>query len=186
MCQRRVSAWRRWWAVVDTPRRTVWETLHEPRAETWAMVVAYGIATVTGVASLLSTLHAGPLPTGTWSTRIVASVLLVVAGALGVPTAWRGVWRLERIATLWVGIAAVLRIVAIVTFSDSLAEATAIYGTGTWLMILAGMRMRWVRIAPSDYRLGAGPIPTVMEAELEAEEATRHLREKEHGGARCG
>lgn len=75
----------------------LWETLHEPRAVTALMVGAYVALVMGGVAGLATEQHVGPVVT--WvSTITYASAIL--AGGLGAPTAWQGIYWLERLAAL--------------------------------------------------------------------------------------
>lgn len=148
------------------------------------MVGFYGFMAVSGVSVFLT--EQGVLPTGTYSTRLSAAAALVLGGVIGAPTAWRGVWRMERVATVWIGVAAVLRIIAVVTFHDTVAEPTAIFAGAAWVGVIVAMRLRWLRIRVSDYRADAGPIPAHLEAELAMERLRRAEGDRKCRGAQCG
>lgn len=180
----RWARWARFWRAVSASHRGVWESLHEPRQETVAMVGFYGFMAVSGVSVFLT--EQGVLPTGTYSTRLSAAAALVLGGVIGAPTAWRGVWRMERVATVWIGVAAVLRIIAVVTFHDTVAEPTAIFAGAAWVGVIVAMRLRWLRIRVSDYRADAGPIPAHLEAELAMERLRRAEGDRKCRGAQCG
>jgi hypothetical protein len=155
------------------PLATLWESLHEPRQETAMFVAGYTVLALAGLGVLLTA--AGPLPTGTWSARVAAGGVLLIGGALGAPTAWRGMWWLERVATVIIGVGAVLRILAIFVFRDSVAEPTAILGIGAWIFIVLMMRVRSLRVSAAPFRFGAGPLLPETQAQLAAD----RLREAE-------
>ena len=75
------------------PLRRVWASLHEPPAVTGVIVAYYGVLAVLGVMGLATEAPAPPMiryvSTAAW-------VACIVSGVVGAPSAWRGVWWLER------------------------------------------------------------------------------------------
>lgn len=68
-------------------------TMKEPRSVTGVMVVVYCLISITGMLFLLR------VDSLSWIV-IVAGAIMLVAGLLGAPSAWRGSWWLEGPAAL--------------------------------------------------------------------------------------
>ena len=64
------------------PWSTVWGTLHEPRVVTAAQVTAYALLAATG-ALVLTAAHLD-------ADVALGAVLMILGGAVGIPSAWRG------------------------------------------------------------------------------------------------
>lgn len=131
--------------------------MEEPRSLTAVMVWVYCLIFITGFMFLL---RVGSLP---WVV-IVASVVMLVSGILGAPSAWRGSWWLE-------GPAALLAVIGMLLISiDELLLPTAHV---RWplhdiiLSVIIGLfflgRAFWVW--PYSYRPGVLPKTELEEAE---------------------
>ena len=141
-------------------------TMEEPRSVTAVMVVVYGLISVTGTSFLL---RVGGL---SWIV-IVAGVIMLVAGILGAPSAWRGSWWLE-------GPAALLAVVGMQLISiDELLLPTAHVRWPLHVIILSviiGLLFlgRAFRVWPYSYRPGVLPKTELEKAE---EKYTRTRKE---------
>lgn len=137
--------------------RSIFSTMEEPRSVTGVTVVVYCLISVTGVMFLL---HVGSLP---WVV-ITASVVMLVSGILGAPSAWRGSWWLE-------GPAALLAVVGMLLISiDELLLPTAHVRWPLHVIILSVIiglfflaRALWVW--PYSYRPGVLPKTELEKAE---------------------
>ena len=132
-------------------------TTEEPRSVTAVMVVVYGLISVTGMLFLL---RVGGL---SWIV-IVAGVIMLVAGILGAPSAWRGSWWLE-------GPAALFAVVGMLLISiDELLLPTAHVRWPLHVIILSviiGLLFlgRALRVWPYSYRPGVLPKTELEKAE---------------------
>ena len=146
--------------------RNLLNTMEEPRSVTSVTVVVYCLISVAGMLFLL---RVGSLP---WMV-IVAGVIMLVAGVLGAPSAWRGSWWLE-------GPAALLAVVGMLLISiDELLLPTAHV---RWplhdiiLTVIIGLLFvaRALRVWPYSYRPGVLPKTELEKAE---EKYTRTRKE---------
>lgn len=137
--------------------RKLLDTMEEPRSVTSVMVVVYCLISVTGVMFLL---RVGSL---SWMV-IVAGAIMLVAGILGAPSAWRGSWWLE-------GPAALLAVVGMLVISiDELLLPTAHVRWPLHVIILSviiGLFFlgRALRVWPYSYRPGVLPKTELEKAE---------------------
>lgn len=131
--------------------------MEEPRSVTAAMVAIYCLISFTGVPFLLR------VSSLSWIV-IVASVVMLVAGLLGAPSAWRGSWWLE-------GPAALLAVVGMLLISiDELLLPTAHVRWPLHVIILSviiGLFFlgRALRVWPYSYRPGVLPKTELEKAE---------------------
>lgn len=154
-------------AVIYTiDMKNLLSTMEEPRSVTAVMVLVYGLIAVTGTLFLL---RVGSL---SWIV-IVAGAIMLVAGLLGVPSAWRGSWWLE-------GPAALLAVVGMLLISiDEVLVPTAHV---RWplhdiiLSVIIGLLFlgRAFRVWPYSYRPGVLPKTELEKAE---EKYTRTRKE---------
>lgn len=150
-------------ATLTRQHRTVWESLHEPRKVTLIMMGTYFAGFV--LAMIIFTSIPGPLPEGVFSARLVAGVLLAVAGFLGVPGAWRGWWFLEQFAVISVMFAVGAIAVSTLFFVNVSGVSRAI-GVFLAVMVELFMLTRWQRVSKSNYRADAGPLLPEHRTEL--------------------
>lgn len=142
------------------------DTLEEPRAVTAVTVLVYCLIFATGFMFLL---HVGSL---SWMV-IVASAIMLVAGLLGAPSAWRGSWWLE-------GPAALLAVVGMLLISiDELLLPTAHVRWPLYIILLSVIIVlfflgRALLVWPYSYRPGVLPKTELEKAE---EKYTRTRRE---------
>ena len=140
--------------------------MEEPRSVTAVMVVVYLLISFTGTLFLL---RVGTL---SWLV-IVASVIMLVSGLLGAPSAWMGSWWLE-------GPAALLAVVGMLLISiDELLLPTAHVRWPLHVIILSviiGLLFvgRALRVWPYSYRPGVLPKTELEKAE---EKYTRTRKE---------
>lgn len=131
--------------------------MEEPRSVTAVMVVVYALISFTGTLFLL---RVGSL---SWMV-IVAGAIMMVAGLLGAPSAWRGSWWLE-------GPAALLAVVGMLLISiDELLLPTAHVRWPLHVIILSviiGLLFlgRALRVWPYSYRPGVLPKTELEKAE---------------------
>lgn len=156
----------------------LWMTMHEPRVVTLGFVIAYCILAYGGV--IVVNVDHGTLPLGVYTARMVAAWSLIVGGLLGAPTAWRGVWWLERIATVILAFAAFSRILAILGMGELYDDGQQAFAITVWAAMIAVMwgRFAWVEVSP--FRGGSGPLLPEMDAALSrvrAEQAEHHGRD---------
>lgn len=146
--------------------RNLLNTMEEPRSVTAVTVVVYCLISFTGMLFLL---RVGTL---SWVV-IVAGAIMVVAGLLGAPSAWRGSWWLE-------GPAALLAVVGMLLISiDEFLLPTAHV---RWplhdiiLSVIIGLLFlgRVFRVWPYSYRPGVLPKTELEKAE---EKYTRTRKE---------
>lgn len=146
--------------------RNLLNTMQEPRSVTSVMVVVYCLISVTGMLFLL---WVGSL---SWIV-IVAGAIMLVAGLLGAPSAWRGSWWLE-------GPAALLAVVGILLVSiDEVLVPTAHVRWALHVIILSviiGLLFlgRAFQVWPYSYRPGVLPKTELEKAE---EKYTRTRKE---------
>ena len=140
--------------------------MEEPRSVTSVIVVVYCLVSFTGMMFLL---RVGSL---SWIV-IVAAAIMLVAGLLGAPSAWRGSWWLE-------GPAALLAVVGMLLISiDELLLPTAHV---RWplhdiiLSVIIGLLLlgRAFQVWPYSYRPGVLPKTELEKAE---EKYTRTCKE---------
>ena len=152
--------------IYNIAMKNILNTMEEPRSVTSVTVVVYCLISVAGMLFLL---RVGSLP---WMV-IVAGVIMLVAGVLGAPSAWRGSWWLE-------GPAALLAVVGMLLISiDELLLPTAHV---RWplhdiiLTVIIGLLFvaRALRVWPYSYRPGVLPKTELEKAE---EKYTRTRKE---------
>lgn len=137
--------------------RTLLDTMEEPRLVTAVMVIVYWLISFTGTLFLL---RVGSL---SWMV-IVAGAIMLVAGLLGAPSAWRGSWWLE-------GPAALLAVVGMLLISiDELLLPTAHVRWPLHVIILSVIiglffLARALRVWPYSYRPGVLPKTELEKAE---------------------
>lgn len=145
-------------AVVYTVvMRNLLDTMEEPRSVTAVMVLVYWLISFTGTLFLL---RVGSL---SWIV-IVAGAIMLVAGLLGAPSAWRGSWWLE-------GPAALLAVVGMLLIS--IDEALLPTAHVRWplhviiLSVIIGLLFlgRALRVWPYSYRPGVLPKTELEKAE---------------------
>lgn len=140
--------------------------MEEPRSVTSVIVAVYCLISVAGMLFLL---RVGSL---SWIV-IVAGAIMLVAGLLGAPSAWRGSWWLE-------GPAALLAVVGILLISiDEVVVATAHVRWplhGIILSVIIGLLFlgRAFQVWPYSYRPGVLP---KTELEKAKEKYTRTRKE---------
>lgn len=145
--------------------KSILDTMQEPRSVTAVMVMVYCLISVTGAMFLL---RVGSL---SWVV-IVAGAIMLVAGLLGAPSAWRGSWWLE-------GPAALLAVVGMLLISiDELLLPTAHVRWPLHVIILSviiGLLFlgRALRVWPYSYRPGVLP-KTELEKAKEKYTRTRN------------
>lgn len=133
------------------------DTLEEPRSVTAVMVMVYWLISLTGTLFLF---RVGNL---SWIV-IVAGAIMMVAGLLGAPSAWRGSWWLE-------GPAALLAVVGMLLISiDEVLLPTAHVRWPLHVIILSviiGLFFlgRALRVWPYSYRPGVLPKTELEKAE---------------------
>lgn len=146
--------------------RNLLDTMEEPRSVTSVMVVVYCLISVTGMLFLLR------VDSLSWLV-IVAGMIMLVAGLLGAPSAWRGSWWLE-------GPAALLAVVGMLLISiDELLLPTAHVRWPLHVIILSVIiglffLARALQIWPYSYRPGVLPKTELEKAE---EKYTRTRKE---------
>lgn len=137
--------------------RNLLDTMEEPRSVTAVMVMVYLLISFTGTLFLL---RVGTL---SWVV-IVAGAIMLVAGILGAPSAWRGSWWLE-------GPAALLAVVGMLLISiDELLLPTAHVRWPLHVIILSVIiglffLARALRVWPYSYRPGVLPKTELEKAE---------------------
>ena len=137
--------------------KNILSTMQEPRSVTAVMVIVYWLISLTGTLFLL---RVGTL---SWVV-IVAGAIMVVAGLLGAPSAWRGSWWLE-------GPAALLAVVGMLLISiDEVLVPTAHVRWPLHVIILSviiGLLFlgRALRVWPYSYRPGVLPKTELEKAE---------------------
>lgn len=137
--------------------KNILNTMEEPRSVTAVMAAVYCLISFTGTLFLL---RVGSL---SWIV-IVAGAIMLVAGILGAPSAWRGSWWLE-------GPAALLAVVGMLLISiDELLIPTAHVRWPLHVIILSviiGLLFlgRALRVWPYSYRPGVLPKTELEEAE---------------------
>ena len=133
------------------------DTMEEPRSVTAVMVMVYCLISFTGTLFLL---RLGSLSL----VVIVAGAIMLVAGLLGAPSAWRGSWWLE-------GPAALLAVVGMLLISiDEVLLPTAHVRWPLHVIILSviiGLLFlgRAFRVWPYSYRPGVLPKTELEKAE---------------------
>ena len=143
--------------IYTVAMKNVLSTMEEPRSVTAVMVAVYCLISVTGMLFLL---RVGSL---SWIV-IVAGAIMLVAGLLGAPSAWRGSWWLE-------GPAALLAVVGMLLISiDELLLPTAHVRWPLHVIILSviiGLLFlgRALRVWPYSYRPGVLPKTELEKAE---------------------
>lgn len=143
--------------IYNIAMKNIFSTMEEPRSVTSVMVVVYCLISVTGMLFLL---RVGSL---SWIV-IVAGAIMLVAGLLGAPSAWRGSWWLE-------GPAALLAVVGMLLISvDELLLPTAHVRWPLHVIILSviiGLLFlgRALRVWPYSYRPGVLPKTELEKAE---------------------
>ena len=143
--------------VYTVVMKNILDTMEEPRLVTAAMVAIYCLISATGFMFLL---RVGSLQ---W-TVITAGAVMLVSGALGAPSAWRGSWWLE-------GPAALLAVVGMLLISiDELLLPTAHVRWPLHVIILSviiGLFFlgRALRVWPYSYRPGVLPKTELEKAE---------------------
>ena len=144
-------------AIYTITMKNLLNTMEEPRAVTAVMVVVYWLISFTGTLFLL---RVGSL---SWIV-IVAGAIMMVAGLLGAPSAWRGSWWLE-------GPAALLAVVGMLLISiDEVLLPTAHVRWPLHVIILSviiGLLFlgRALRVWPYSYRPGVLPKTELERAE---------------------
>ena len=144
-------------AIYTIAMENIFSSMEEPRSVTSVMVVVYCLISVTGVMFLL---RVDSLP---WVV-IMAGVIMLVSGILGVPSAWRGSWWLE-------GPAALLGVVGMLLISiDELLLPTAHVRWPLHVIILSVIislffLARALRVWPYSYRPGVLPKTELEKAE---------------------
>lgn len=131
--------------------------MSEPRSVTAVMVVIYTAITITGIGFLTN------ITALSWVV-VLASVLMVVSGILGAPSAWLGSWWLE-------GPAALTSVVGIMLISIN--ELVLNTGHVRWplhviilsVIIALFFFARALRVWPYSYRPGVLPKSRLEEAE---------------------
>lgn len=137
--------------------KSLLNSMEEPRSVTAVMVLVYWLISFTGILFLL---RIGSL---SWLV-IVAGAIMLVAGLLGAPSAWRGSWWLE-------GPAALLAVVGMLLISiDEVLLPTAHVRWPLHVIILTviiGLLFvgRALRIWPYSYRPGVLPKTELEKAE---------------------
>ena len=152
----------------------LWMTMHEPRVVTFGFVLAYAIFAYGGLI-IVATDH-GMLPLGVYTARMVAGWCLVVGGLIGAPTAWKGAWWAERVATVFIAFAVFARILAILGMGELYDDGQQAFAITIWAALIAVMwaRFAWVEVSP--FRGGAGPLLPEMDAALARVRAERAER----------
>lgn len=146
--------------------KNILSTMKEPRSVTAAVVLVYCLISIAGFMLLL---HVGSLP---WIV-ITGGALMLMSGALGAPSAWRGSWWLE-------GPAALLAIVGMLLVAiDELLLPTAHVRWPLHVIILSviiGLVLlaRALQVWPYSYRPGVLP---KTELEKAKEKYTRTRKE---------
>lgn len=156
---------------IHEPFEKIWVSLQEPRSVTFIMVLTYFAGLVGGTVYFVFGNHNTPLPV--LVHNMIVSGFFVAAGLLGIPSAWRGRWWLERIAVLFVVSAATLRM--IVSILALPASTELLYSTLPWFFLILFMLTRWLRVRLVPYRPGSGPLPAeqkaaIVRAAIEAED----------------
>lgn len=149
----------KWCGVViyTITMKNLLNTMEEPRAVTAVMVVVYWLISFTGTLFLL---RVGSL---SWIV-IMAGAIMMVAGLLGAPSAWRGSWWLE-------GPAALLAVVGMLLISiDEVLLPTAHVRWPLHVIILSviiGLLFlgRALQVWPYSYRPGVLPKTELEKAE---------------------
>lgn len=137
--------------------RNILNTMEEPRSVTAVMVAVYCLISFTGTLFLLRV-------AGLSWIVIAAGVIMLVAGILGAPSAWRGSWWLE-------GPAALLAVVGMLLISiNELLLPTAHVRWPLHVIILSviiGLLFlgRALRVWPYSYRPGVLPKTELEKAE---------------------
>ena len=72
----------------------MWRSFKEPRVTTVLAITAYLVAGIAGAGALVEETEI--IGARLSALRVLAGAILVLSAALGIPTAWRGVWWLER------------------------------------------------------------------------------------------
>lgn len=143
--------------IYTVDMKNILSTMEEPRSVTAVMVAVYCLISVTGTLFLL---RVGSL---SWIV-IVAGAIMLVAGLLGAPSAWRGSWWLE-------GPAALLAVVGMLLISiDEVLVPTAHVRWPLHVIILSviiGLLFlgRALRVWPYSYRPGVLPKTELEKAE---------------------
>lgn len=137
--------------------KNILSSMEEPRSVTSVIVAIYCLISVTGVMFLL---RVGSLPV----VVIMAGAIMLVSGALGAPSAWRGSWWLE-------GPAALSGVVGMLLISiDELLLPTAHVRWPLHVIILSVIislffLARALRVWPYSYRPGVLPKTELEKAE---------------------
>ena len=134
-----------------------WATLREPRVVTAAMVAIYVVSAVCGIGMVTRTV---PVILS-WPLGGIEGGILIAAGLIGAPSAWRGCWLWERVGLIGFGGVGVVLLVATLleAWADILQQditASWVIGTASWVVLAI---TRWVRIKDRPYAPGRGPVP---------------------------
>jgi len=156
-------------------------------------VVTYALAVVCGILLVCSVME----PVGYWNAHgmfikvlaISQGAVLILGGALGVPSAWRGLWWLERVACFllgWLGalllVVGVLDVMGVIEATPYPLSASWFFGVVCWCAFCA---TRWQRVREQPYAPGQGPMPIHaaerhVERIVKAQDARIRADEKRH------
>ena len=158
----------------------VWASMHEPRALTVVAVLAYAVTALAGLVVLVLVLtvpgdQARDIALGAFS------VVAVLSGVIGAPSAWTGRHYREGVAALGVVMAGVLVITdaaLVATDPDPLRPRIAVLAAWGGLQAVAWGLNRYVFLRHSGpYAVGHGP--QLAEHRIEAATAAMELQEVE-------
>ena len=125
--------------------RRIWLMLHEPRAVTATMIVAWSVCTGIGLAALVMppaslAHHIGPLLTVIWAA------LLLAGGTLGGAGCAAGWWWAERSGILLAGTGLAVYLTVVLAL-DYPQPGSRLVQAGIVLLALGLLVTRWLRIS---------------------------------------
>lgn len=137
----------------------LWRSLQERRTATALAIVAYTIAIIAAAAFLLRPTPG--LPDIDWWMRVIAAVVLIGSAAVGIPTAWRGWWWIERGAAGGAAIGAGITLAEVVLIDQFVASHTLVLPViTTWggFMAVLFFVTRFARTVTAPFAPGKGPM----------------------------
>lgn len=131
----------------------IWATLHEPRVITLLMVVCYALTGTMGVSILVG---AGKITY--WALSILTGSLLVLSGLIGMPTAWKGEWTIERAAAILAAGGYLSYMLVIFDYNRKYDLVLPFELVALSTMMVLFMLARFARVCQASFAPGRGPV----------------------------